>query len=351
MQNKTQKIIVLIVFICSTHLIMALKKNDVVKISLPNKTAIEILGTDINKYRIDTAFISENIRHFLKLSKSSNIEEMMAAKSRQFSLIKMNGSILMDSVVLENYPDSYQPVGAYQLSISERDIPDQIITSRSFNKSFYYLQKHQLEFKNKYYTCRIKFDELSQLIDLNRKEILEAIDSLMTESYNEKSLYIEKLHYTLNNDLSYKKIYENDKYPNDKIILSARSGVENVKNSWAASFEASMAFSFGRKGITKNEYGLSYEWQYDFTDPDKRNINQFMNLAYRHDFSKDPENSNAYTFKLGYLMNKQGNLYNNDTFKLGISRPLGKDIFIEPQIYFNSFFKDVIPSIKIGIGF
>ncbi len=343
MQKQIISVIGGILLLMQSQLSLATVKNDMVKISMPNKTAIEIVGVDINKYPIDTAFISESIERFFNFCLTSNVTEMME-----------QGPRLLEIKVVEDRAQhyTYESVDKfYSLNITERQIPNQIISSAGFTKNLYYLQKHQLEFSDKLFTYKIMFDELHQLHFYQTYKAAEVLTGVLHNHLVEKSRHIEKLHYEVDKDYAYDKIYQNEKYSNDQIELMFGPGFENVKNSWAASIEAVMAFSFSRKGINKNAYSLHYEWQYDFSSPHDRNINQFVSLGYRHDFSKDPDNSKSYTFKLGYLAHKQGDLYSKDSFRLGVSRGIGSKFTIEPQIYFNDFFQDVIPSIKLGIGF
>ncbi len=343
MQKQIISVIGGILVLLHSQLSMATLKNDVVKISMPNKTAIEIVGEDINKYPIDTSFISESIERFFNFCLTSNIAQMMQQAPR-----------LLEIKVVEDRAQHYTYGSAdkfYSLNINERQIPNQIISSAGFTKNLYYLQKHQLEFSDNRFTYKIMFDELEQLYFYQTLEAAEVLTGILHNHLKEKSRHIEKLHYEVEKDYGYEKIYQNEKYANDQIELSFSPGFENVKNSWAGSIEAVMTFSFSRKGINKNAYSLHYEWQYDFSSDNERNINQFVSIGYRHDFSKDPDNSKSYTFKLGYLAYKQRNLYSNDTFRLGVSRGIGSKFTIEPQIYFNDFFQDVIPSIKLGIGF
>ncbi|WP_066632435.1 hypothetical protein [Labilibacter marinus] len=344
MQNKIHKVLILLAFVCLSQAMYANIKNDVVKITLPNKTAIEIAGEDINKYKIDTAFISESIERFFKFCETSNIEELMEQGPQIISIV------IPDEEVLR-YNNNLGSDVYYELSIKPREYPNQVLSSKDFDKTLYYLQKHLLEFNSLRYTYRIKFDNTEKLKEFSNKDLIKAVDAIMQDNFNEKSRYIQNLHYKVGDDYSYEKIFQNDKKANDHIELSGHLGLESVKNTWGASLETSIAFAFTRKGMIRNSFNFHYEWKYDFSNPEKRYINQFASLGYSRDFSDDPDKPKMYSFKLGYLTFKQGDLFNDNTFKLSVSRSLGKSIYMEPQLYFNDFFQNAIPSIKIGIGF
>ncbi len=340
----TKKIILSGFFILILSLIntKAEEKKDIIKISLPNNAAIEIRSIDVNKYELDTAFITSYIDRLFSFSKSSNIEEMLQSAPRFIKILNENSKT-------NYYFERSNPNPFYELSIEERKIPNKIISSDDFSENLYYLQKHQFQFENKFFVINILFDEMDQLKSIKSKDMLTVIDSVMQNYLNQKSKHIEKADFLVNEDLEYKKINENYKRANDQIELSLGSSIESVKNTFASSLEATMALSFGSKGITKNKYFVGYEWQYDFSESKEGNINHFLNIGYSRDFSEDPEKSRSYTFKVGYLLNKNGSLYNNDTFSLSITHKVGKHFNITPKIYFDGAFKNIAPAISVGI--
>lgn len=340
--NNKLKITGFIILMVLCLQVKADKKKDVIKISLPNNTAVEIIGTDINKYKLDTVFITNYIDRLFNFCKTSNIEEMLETGQRTIEIKPDKGSINL-------YTRKIDENTFYELSIHDREIPNQIISSNDFSQNLHYLQKHQFQFENKHFTISILFDKLDQLKEIKGAKILNSIDSVMNNYYGQKSIFIEKINYQVNQDYSIKKVNENLKSSGDQIELGLGTGLESVKNTFATNLEASMTFIFHRKGIAKNSYGISYEWQYDFSDNFERKINHFMNINYKRDFSNDPDKSRAYTLKFGYLLNKNGELYKDDTFSLSVSRSF-KHFYLEPKIYFNDAFKDIVPSIKIGIS-
>ncbi len=340
----TKKVIlsVFFMFMLSYATIKAEEKKDIIKLTLPNNAAIEIRSIDVNKYELDTAIITSYIDRLFAFSKSSNIEEMLQSGPR---LIK----ILNENSKTNYYFERSNLNPFYELSIEERKIPNKIISSDDFSENLYYLQKHQFQFENKQFTVNILFDDMDQLNSIKSKDILMVIDSVMQDYLSRKSKHIEKADFLVSNNLEYKKINENYKTANDQIELSLGSNIECVKNTFATSFEATMALSFDKKGINKNRFAIGYEWQYDFSESKDGNINHFLNIGYTRDFSEDPEKSRSYTFKVGYLLNKNGGLYNDDTFSLSITHKVGKHFNITPKIYFDGAFKNIAPAISIGI--
>jgi hypothetical protein len=57
-----------------------------------------------------------------------------------------------------------------------------------------------------------------------------------------------------------------------------------------------------------------------------------------------------YGVELGYLTNKNSIYFQKNTLKLGITMPISKKISLQPQIYFNGFFKNSSPALKLQIG-
>ena len=54
----------------------------------------------------------------------------------------------------------------------------------------------------------------------------------------------------------------------------------------------------------------------------------------------------------GYLISQEGNLFGDNTFKLGFNWSLvkGRSVFVSPQLYFTDNFNTVFPGVRIGIG-
>lgn len=81
-----------------------------------------------------------------------------------------------------------------------------------------------------------------------------------------------------------------------------------------------------------------------------KNVNHFISFQYRAVYprtgkSVDVNIGNSLSF--GYLVHREGNYFNKNTFKLGLPGMEFRNLLIHPQFIFNDFFKNSYPSIRL----
>ncbi|MEO5944539.1 MAG: hypothetical protein ABIP30_13905 [Ferruginibacter sp.] len=148
--------------------------------------------------------------------------------------------------------------------------------------------------------------------------------------------------------------------PGAFISLWASVNIENYKNYFVPSVSLGPHFTFNNT-YYKREVELLWEPTFFFSSNGigklKTYRNDFLTLTFAQGFIKDNDplkttNMSA-VLSFGYLLNRSGNYFDKNTFRLGAGRLLLFDgkLGIEPSIYFNNFFKAVTPSIKFELGF
>ena len=136
--------------------------------------------------------------------------------------------------------------------------------------------------------------------------------------------------------------------------------VQNYKNYFVPSFSIGAKLVFANRDRTyKWVPGIFWEPHFLFGKDAQGNLhtyrNDFLTLTYGqggitdHDSHKDFSYSSV--FSLGYLIRREGNLMDKNTFRLGAGRIKFSKTTIEPSMYFNNFFKGVTPGIRISQGF
>ena len=194
----------------------------------------------------------------------------------------------------------------------------------------------------------ITASDLSKIADLSLSKCLEKVIAILPEKSNwSKSLYYECV------DENVKELEDKSKVnpPLDFLELSAGAGANLLKGKWVADLSIGLGLGFNRKGaLTYNPY-VSANLVFDFDAASNTNINTFLNLGYRWNVNKKAEKPDMLGVELGYLIMKQGDLFGDNTFKLGFNWSPVKGVFISPQIYMTNNFKIVYPAIRIGIGF
>ena len=197
------------------------------------------------------------------------------------------------------------------------------------------------------YHLYIEYNELESLVSsdlINKlKEVIDttsAIQGRFSKTYNYS--FIE-------GSLVHNKQLDEQNRNLDMLFLKGGVGASLIKNELVIDLAAEIGLGFGKKGIIKNQYYLSYNLLFDFIDDSKVNLNSFVNLGYRYNLSKKKKDTNWLGVELGYLVTKQGDMFSDNTFKLGVNWEIGKYISISPQLYFSE--ELTYPAIRIGFGF
>ncbi len=133
--------------------------------------------------------------------------------------------------------------------------------------------------------------------------------------------------------------------------------VQNYKNYFVPSFSLGLRLTLTNRDRTfKWEPGLLWEPHYIFAR-DNQNIlrtyrNDFLTLMYGQGGTRDHDPRKDFSFStvfsVGYLIHRDGDYFDKNTFRLGAGKVQLIKTSIEPSIYFNNFFKAVTPCIRIS---
>jgi hypothetical protein len=138
------------------------------------------------------------------------------------------------------------------------------------------------------------------------------------------------------------------------LILRPSVDIQNYRARFVPSVTVGLAI-INRRNSIYQEYGLSSESHFGFTNEDGRDkirVQSFLTLSYGR--GKIASNLNFPAklfpyFSLGYLLNREGSLYEKNTFRLGVGRFFLGNIStkIEPAFYMNGLFKNFTPSLRV----
>lgn len=137
----------------------------------------------------------------------------------------------------------------------------------------------------------------------------------------------------------------------DVIELSFGSTLENVKGEWNAGFYSQMHVKLGHKTTFKHNIFVGYDWMYSFSGNSNGDINHWLSAGYGHNFPKDTDKNRWFTVSLGYLVKRNGTLFKENSFRLGIEKEITNIVSVTPQMYFNDFFEGIYPGIQFNINF
>jgi hypothetical protein len=142
----------------------------------------------------------------------------------------------------------------------------------------------------------------------------------------------------------------------DFLNLRVSVDIQNYKNYFVPSFSLGAGVIISNSHF-KRDIVLSWDPMFFFAkdslDKLKTFRNDFLTLTWGQGLVADnnprKESHLLFIMSLGYLIHREGNYIDKNTFRLGAGRLslFGGKTKIEPAIYFNNFFKGVTPGLRL----
>ena len=142
---------------------------------------------------------------------------------------------------------------------------------------------------------------------------------------------------------------------NSSILPAIYGSMQFVRGSFAPSFAAGLSYIISDNKFNDHRLYLMWEPYFFFSN----NNNQFQ--TYRNDFVTlrkiefdKPEKAGwsfVQNFSIGYLVGRRGNMFEENTFKFSLPGIRNHTLQIEPEFYFNNFFKNFSPTLRLGLYF
>ncbi|WP_346856278.1 hypothetical protein [uncultured Draconibacterium sp.] len=149
--------------------------------------------------------------------------------------------------------------------------------------------------------------------------------------------------------------YQNNISKNlDMLLLSGGIGSGWIKNTFVSDINFRLGVSFSKKGMFKNLYAVDYSMMYDFSESNENKffeLNHFVALTWEHNFSNTPVSDKWYGFSVGYLVKRNNDFFKENTFKIAVNKKINDTFIVKPELYFNDFFKNVYPGIRLSVAF
>jgi len=142
----------------------------------------------------------------------------------------------------------------------------------------------------------------------------------------------------------------------DYLELFATVNVQNYKNYFVPSFSLGGRLTITNRYRTfKFEPGLFWEPHFVFAKDAAGKLNtyrnDFLTFTYAQGGMQDYDSKKDFSFStslsVGYLIHREGDYFDKNTFRLGMGKLKWYKTTIEPSMYFNNFFKGVTPGIRI----
>jgi len=136
----------------------------------------------------------------------------------------------------------------------------------------------------------------------------------------------------------------------DMLSLQADVDANVYRNRFLTDITGEIGLQLNHIGILRNQFYVSNNLIFSFDAENTAVINNFTNFGYRRNLSDQKDKPNWLAIELGTRTKRSGDLFRLKTLRLGMNRGAGKNITVSPQLYFNGFFQQVSPALRIGIG-
>ena len=133
------------------------------------------------------------------------------------------------------------------------------------------------------------------------------------------------------------------------------AALQYARGSWVPSAAAGFQLIKGEYEGKRDVFKLMWEPHFFFSrDVSNKLIsdrNDFITFRYYHHQKEgNPFFLETSSFSVGYLVYRKGDWYEKNTFKFSVPGAVYKFITIEPEFFFNDFFRNFSPSLKLNFN-
>ena len=195
----------------------------------------------------------------------------------------------------------------------------------------------------------ITTSDLSTIGEINFTDCINQLSGELPE----KSRHSKTLGYEYKNEaLSYSEALSQTNQPLDFLEFSIGAGGGLVRGQWVADLTGEISIELNKKGRMRYNPYLSTNSLFSFNTEGKLEVNSFLNAGFRWNMEKTDPKPDWLGVEVGYLYRNRGDLFGDNTFRLGLNWSLvkGRSVYVSPQLYFTDNFNTVFPGIRVGFG-
>jgi hypothetical protein len=287
----------------------------------------------------------------VKLQIENKVEVVFAFKDTQdariflgctFGAIRNQLMKFQDSISFKSYHISYEK----PLNIKLSQMKPIRKVHNYMDKSFWVKYNNQLEITATELYLKINFNQMNELdslfIDRNVEKVLDTISfsKYLTRNY----------HYTIRNDSLFHHHYF-DSWTSDHSTIFVSllgAGVGTYKNEFNTNISLGADLVYVKKGQLLRSYYASYDIQFFFNKEGKQELNNFASIGIRSPFRGMGAKREWGGIELGYLVNRSGDIFEKNTFRLGLAWQIN---FLELsfQLYSTNKFEELNPGIRVFV--
>jgi len=215
----------------------------------------------------------------------------------------------------------------------------------------------------RYYHLTFYLNNIGELAEYMNGSINEKIETLQNNMHDRWPTVLGTGYHYLKKDSSISADHPKgftEAGSGDFMEGMVRVNVQNYKNYFVPSFSLGIELTLtNRDRNFKWVPGLFWEPHFLFAKDAQGKLqtyrNDFLTLTYGQGGTTDHNPRKDYSFSavfsLGYLIHREGEFIDKNTFRFGAGKLKLLKTTIEPSIYFSNFFKGVTPGIRITQSF
>lgn len=313
---------------------------DTIRMQMPNNTTIEIMTQFKGKMeQLEKAKVNLLLNEFFKMWNVLKTNDLENGQSMH---------IVCDTKI--DNPHKHKK----SISIKEFFKQTKLVFPSDSNQILYLKGKHKLEFNQAKYNITIHFNTIKQLEELKAYNFHEILKNADTEIILNKQTCSRTrslvVWLNVNKEFSVNQITHTISGVNNFFYATLGTGLNNVKGHWNASFFGSLTYVHRNSLKPLMAISYIYEYMYDFSETNHTNINVWQGLKYAINVSPSNQKTDWVGLSVEYLAKPKGDLFKDNSFRIGFEKSLYDNISIVPQMYFNDFFKNVYPGINIKVN-
>tara|TARA_R110002049_G_scaffold284989_3_gene465671 strand:- start:1319 stop:2272 length:954 start_codon:yes stop_codon:yes gene_type:complete len=307
-------------------------------VALPAVTFGQAIPDSVTVFIDNRVEVLIEIDDYNKLTENNNAQTIITKFQAQLPLLK--NELFLDKSELVTYTDDSL------LTIEEGESKRIFLNGETALNNTGIRDKSVLIYKG--LRVIISTNNLIILSEINMVECIQmVIDSLPEKTRKAQSLYYQCINGKV--DLIEDKTVNNSF--NDYIGISLGTGMSLLKNTSLVDFTFALDVVFLKKGaITHNGY-VSTNLMFDFLGDRKMNINTFLNLGYRSYYFNKEKEEHFVGLEFGYLVSRQGDFFDESTFRLGLSKSINRHITFSTQLYMEDDLKYFYPGVRLDVNF
>ncbi|MEQ8713136.1 MAG: hypothetical protein RIC80_08960 [Cyclobacteriaceae bacterium] len=304
---------------------------------MPHASFSQSIGDTVIFYVDRMVEVKISVSDYSQLGNNGEIPQVLTAFGNVLPILE--ASLLGDQPELIRF----QPDGSISIEPGDQSIIYQQGPGGLVNTGF----RDRAVIAREDFEITISSGDISSISELALDQyLLGVINKLPPKTMRSRTLYFECTGQQTN-ELSNRHVTNP---PMEFLELELGAGAGLVRNNWMTDVSLGVGVDFNKKGAHRYPY-ISTNMLFDFSENKEINVNTFLNLGYGWNVTKFSPRKDKLFVELGYLISRQGDLFEENTLRFGFKWSTVKGVYVNPHIYASDGLNNIYPGVRIGFGF